>query len=257
MLTWRYNSIEGERSAGLSARPSFGPRCLLKADLLSAPLLLFWNVQVSSLELLQHVQLSQVSARGDMALVHCQACEKLTKASLGFTVTNPAEVSKTRLQLDGELAGRKGVILPKIAPSSVGAPEVIAPAQPPPPGLQKNASGKVYTGPIDCLKKTWKYEGLRGVQRGLGAAVSLNERMHLHRGADDLGHSTLIKSSSMDHGWVSMSLSDTNCTRWQGSSRVRSRCGAVWWQEQVQVSSEVSYRTCCMCDRRAETWRMM
>jgi hypothetical protein len=83
-------------------------------------------------------------------------------------VTNPAEVSKTRLQLDGELQGRKGAILP-VKPAVAG---VVAEAPVIPAALQKSASGKVYSGPIDCLQKTWKFEGIRGVQRGLGAAVS-------------------------------------------------------------------------------------
>ncbi|KAF8336334.1 mitochondrial carrier domain-containing protein [Cantharellus anzutake] len=49
------------------------------------------------------------------------------------TVSNPAEVTKTRLQLDAEL--RKG--------------------------------GNVYSGPLDVFKRTWKLEGIRGIQRGL------------------------------------------------------------------------------------------
>ncbi|KAG7099663.1 hypothetical protein E1B28_001488 [Marasmius oreades] len=59
-------------------------------------------------------------------------------ACIAVTISNPAEVVKTRLQLQGELA--KG-----------GAP-------------------KVYNHALDALAKTWKNEGLRGVQRGLGAA---------------------------------------------------------------------------------------
>lgn len=88
------------------------------------------------------------------------------------TVTNPAEVAKTRLQLDGELAGGKGVIAPvKPVGSGAAAAAPVVPA-----ALQKGSSGKVYSGPIDCLKKTYQFEGIRGLQRGLGAAVSLGRR---------------------------------------------------------------------------------
>jgi solute carrier family 25, member 34/35 len=50
------------------------------------------------------------------------------------------EVSKTRMQLQGELAKDGGV--------------------------------KVYNNALDAIKKTWKNEGIRGVQRGLPPAVS-------------------------------------------------------------------------------------
>jgi solute carrier family 25 protein 34/35 len=57
------------------------------------------------------------------------------------TVSNPAEVAKTRMQLQGELA--------------------------------KGGSQKIYKGPLDVFAKTWRNEGIRGLQRGLGAAVRL------------------------------------------------------------------------------------
>lgn len=55
------------------------------------------------------------------------------------TVSNPAEVAKTRLQLQGELA--------------------------------KGGGQKVYSNAIDVFAKTWRNEGIRGLQRGLGPAV--------------------------------------------------------------------------------------
>ena len=55
-------------------------------------------------------------------------------------MSNPAEVAKTRLQLQGELV--------------------------------KTGYKPVYFGPLDVLNKAWKFEGLGGVQRGLGAAVA-------------------------------------------------------------------------------------
>lgn len=57
-----------------------------------------------------------------------------------MTISNPAEVAKTRLQLQGELAKGGGV--------------------------------KVYNSPFDVFAKTWRNEGVRGIQRGLGPAVS-------------------------------------------------------------------------------------
>ncbi|KAL0581060.1 Mitochondrial oxaloacetate carrier protein [Marasmius crinis-equi] len=59
-------------------------------------------------------------------------------ASIAVTISNPAEVVKTRLQLQGELA-------------KAGAP-------------------RVYKSAVDALVKTWKNEGIRGVQRGLPPA---------------------------------------------------------------------------------------
>ena len=59
---------------------------------------------------------------------------------LKVTVSNPAEVAKTRLQLQGELA--------------------------------KEGGKKVYKHSLDVFAKTWKKEGIRGMQRGLYPAVS-------------------------------------------------------------------------------------
>ncbi|KAF7436466.1 Mitochondrial oxaloacetate carrier protein [Pleurotus ostreatus] len=59
-------------------------------------------------------------------------------ACIAVTVSNPAEVAKTRLQLQGELA--------------------------------KNGGERVYKHAADVFSKTWKNEGIRGMQRGLGPA---------------------------------------------------------------------------------------
>ena len=59
--------------------------------------------------------------------------------TLKVTVSNPAEVAKTRLQLQGELA--------------------------------KEGGKKVYKHALDVFSKTWKNEGIRGMQRGLYPAV--------------------------------------------------------------------------------------
>ncbi|KAH9932023.1 mitochondrial carrier [Epithele typhae] len=59
-------------------------------------------------------------------------------ACVAVTVSNPAEVAKTRMQLQGELAKK-------------GAP-------------------KVYKNALDVIAKTFQNEGIRGVQRGLGPA---------------------------------------------------------------------------------------
>lgn len=39
--------------------------------------------------------------------------------------------------------------------------------------LAKDGGKKVYKNVLDVFVKTWKHEGLRGIQRGLGPAVSL------------------------------------------------------------------------------------
>ncbi|KAF9531920.1 mitochondrial carrier domain-containing protein [Crepidotus variabilis] len=61
-------------------------------------------------------------------------------ACIAVTVSNPAEVAKTRLQLQGELA--------------------------------KGGVKKVYSSAADVLVKTWRYEGIRGLQRGLPPAYA-------------------------------------------------------------------------------------
>ncbi|CEL56797.1 Mitochondrial oxaloacetate transport protein OS=Saccharomyces cerevisiae (strain ATCC 204508 / S288c) GN=OAC1 PE=1 SV=1 [Rhizoctonia solani AG-1 IB] len=59
-------------------------------------------------------------------------------ACTAVTLSNPAEVAKTRLQLQGELQAKGGP--------------------------------KVYKNVFDVFIKTWKNEGIRGIQRGLGPA---------------------------------------------------------------------------------------
>ncbi|KJA28352.1 hypothetical protein HYPSUDRAFT_33716 [Hypholoma sublateritium FD-334 SS-4] len=61
-------------------------------------------------------------------------------ACIAVTVSNPAEVAKTRLQLQGELT--------------------------------KGGGKKVYSNVFDVFAKTWKHEGLRGLQRGLAPAYA-------------------------------------------------------------------------------------
>lgn len=56
-----------------------------------------------------------------------------------MTFSNPAEVAKTRMQLQGELA--------------------------------KGGGQKVYNNAFDVIAKTWRNEGVRGLQRGLSTAV--------------------------------------------------------------------------------------
>jgi len=61
-------------------------------------------------------------------------------ASVAVTFSNPAEVAKTRLQLQGELV--------------------------------KGGGKKVYRNALDVFAKTWRMEGIRGIQRGLPAAYA-------------------------------------------------------------------------------------
>lgn len=74
-----------------------------------------------------------------------------------FLSFNRAEVAKTRLQLQGELA--------------------------------KDGGKRVYTSAIDVLRKTWKYEGIRGIQRGLPPGY-VYQVCHLPNPANHIDFST-------------------------------------------------------------------
>lgn len=63
------------------------------------------------------------------------------------------ELCKTRMQLQGELLSASS--------RALSAPPGSAAPQPP---------TRLYTSAVDCFAKTLKGEGIRGVQRGLGAA---------------------------------------------------------------------------------------
>ena len=52
--------------------------------------------------------------------------------------------------------------------------------------LVKGGGEKVYKNAIDVLAKTYRNEGIRGVQRGLGAAVSLHIFISLSRVCVDM-----------------------------------------------------------------------
>lgn len=60
-------------------------------------------------------------------------------------MSNPAEVAKTRLQLQGELT--------------------------------RNGYQKVYSNTFDAIRKTFRAEGVRGTQRGLTAAYAYSVRV--------------------------------------------------------------------------------
>jgi len=108
------------------------------------------------------------------------------------------EVAKTRLQLDGELQGRTH-LPPTTTSTATSAPPLTSSKIPETGGPPRaGPNGRVYTSAVDCMRKTWKFEGLKGIQRGLGAAVSLTSTLSLTAtAADDLVESvgsTLIKS---------------------------------------------------------------
>jgi solute carrier family 25 protein 34/35 len=73
-----------------------------------------------------------------LQVVFCGRLQSTTD-KIQVTVSNPAEVAKTRLQLQGELA--------------------------------KAGTEKVYKNAFDVIGKTYKNEGIRGMQRGLGPAA--------------------------------------------------------------------------------------
>lgn len=109
------------------------------------------------------------------------------------------EVAKTRLQLDGELQGRTHLPPTTTTTSPTSAPPLVSSKIPEAGGPPRaGPNGRVYTSAVDCMRKTWKFEGLKGIQRGLGAAVSLTSTLSLTAtAADDLVESvgsTLIKS---------------------------------------------------------------
>ncbi|KAJ1577483.1 hypothetical protein NDA11_002221 [Ustilago hordei] len=69
-------------------------------------------------------------------------------AMTAVTITNPMEVCKTRMQLQGELMS--------------SAPRLVS--------GQERSGARLYKSSLDCFTKTIKWEGIRGVQRGIGAA---------------------------------------------------------------------------------------
>ncbi|KAF9041810.1 oxaloacetate carrier [Hymenopellis radicata] len=79
------------------------------------------------------------SSKGSLSTTEGFICGGIA-ASIAVTVSNPAEVAKTRLQLQGELA--------------------------------KGGGEKVYKNAVDVFAKTWKNEGIRGLQRGLTPAYA-------------------------------------------------------------------------------------
>jgi solute carrier family 25 protein 34/35 len=76
--------------------------------------------------------------------------------SMAVTVTNPAEVAKTRMQLQGILCSASNE--PCYVYTRAGE-------------LAKVGGKKLYKNVLDVLAKTWRNEGIRGLQRGLGPAV--------------------------------------------------------------------------------------
>lgn len=99
-----------------------------------------------------------------------------TLATGAEALANVPEVMKTRLQLQWELQK-----------ANSNAP-------------------KVYKNVLDVFKKTWRMEGVKGLQRGLLPAVRLLHLFWMEKA--DLGFSTAIKSSSMVPDLDSTSPSD-------------------------------------------------
>lgn len=83
-------------------------------------------------------------------------------ACVAATVSNPAEVSVPP-------AHRRS---PEKALTSSSRPQVIKTRMQLSGELGSKGKAAVYSGPLDCASKTWRMEGVRGIQRGLTAAVS-------------------------------------------------------------------------------------
>ena len=73
-------------------------------------------------------------------------------ASCAVIVTNPADVVKTRMQLQGELTR-----------------------------TQPAAGNRGYTGMLDCFARTARIEGVRGLQRGLSTAITREFALNMVR----------------------------------------------------------------------------
>ncbi|PWY99681.1 mitochondrial carrier [Testicularia cyperi] len=80
-------------------------------------------------------------------------------AMTAVTVTNPMEVCKTRMQLQGELMSAA----PRVLSGQTGSAA-------PQAGAQTAVGARLYKSSLDCFTKTLRSEGFRGVQRGIGAA---------------------------------------------------------------------------------------
>ncbi|KAJ7597460.1 mitochondrial carrier domain-containing protein [Mycena floridula] len=80
----------------------------------------------------------QRAVKGSLSTLEGFGCGGIA-ASIAVTFSNPFEVAKTRLQLQGEL-------------------------------VKAGAGPKVYRNALDVIGKSWRNEGLRGIQRGIGPA---------------------------------------------------------------------------------------
>ncbi|KAG0230186.1 Mitochondrial oxaloacetate carrier protein [Actinomortierella wolfii] len=81
--------------------------------------------------------------------------------SLAVLFTNPFDTVKVRLQLQGEVVKTR-------IPGSNGK-EVV------------KVSEKVYTSSLDCLQKTFRHEGMRGLQKGLFPAILKESSKNIFR----------------------------------------------------------------------------
>ncbi|KAJ9473902.1 Mitochondrial oxaloacetate transport protein [Pseudozyma hubeiensis] len=106
---------------------------------------------------------TQPAAGTAVAPVKLSTAEGFTAGALAamtaVTVTNPMEVCKTRMQLQGELMSAAPRVLSGQAGSA--APQA---------GAQNAVGARLYKSSLDCFAKTLKSEGIKGVQRGIGAA---------------------------------------------------------------------------------------
>ncbi|KAG0254634.1 Mitochondrial oxaloacetate carrier protein [Actinomortierella ambigua] len=81
--------------------------------------------------------------------------------SLAVLFTNPFDTVKVRLQLQGEVVKTR-------VPGSHGK-EVL------------KVTEKVYTSSMDCLQKTFRHEGMRGLQKGLFPAILKESSKNIFR----------------------------------------------------------------------------
>lgn len=85
--------------------------------------------------------------------------------------SNPAESIKTRMQLQGELAESSTRAASAAANARPGAGAGAGAAAASTSGAAHAPPTRLYKNALDCFVKTARTEGVRGIQRGLGAAL--------------------------------------------------------------------------------------
>lgn len=117
---------------------------------------------------------------------------------------------KTRLQLDGELQ-QSSKIRVSPTPAASPGPTASGAAGAPPAAAEYK---KVYNNAFDALRKTWRFEGISGVQRGLSAAYAYQIMLFVSKTRKSNSRNSNATDSwaafcaEMARGWASTSRFD-------------------------------------------------